>query len=787
MSVQSNMVPVARWLDSGKFSRQSQRHASLRDCCADQACEHLLKDAAFINWYCATDSQQLAILGDMGHGKTTTMAFLIDELNRRSRRQLPQPKICYHYCQDEDSGQAVSIFSSLILSLLAQLSGLKKTFFEWYKNTEASGIFDPAKNVKKLEEFLHNTVESLDRTLFVVVDGLDECDRASRSTLLKSLGLLCKKTPRLKVLLSSRPEEEILEQLNKVVTINLSSSTERDRIIVEAWVERQLYSLSDEVKEQVSDKLSSLARGSAIWTTMVVSLIEVRRIKAIAPMETFLENMPQPGQLSELYASLFSRYTASDPDNQTLAAIALETLAIVRRPLSILELAWAVAMGAAPKEVNTIAALAQLVDHQRLLGLIQPFISRVDFNDMNKRQVRLAHNSAREFVLRGWAMASPDGQGLPTAATNRELRFDQRTASLEAALLNICVRYLLLEDMDQLELFSDELLAISELPHDFDPCSVDEGLAKYDAHCSWEVWEEDMNHYDPVERDFGEFFVYASCHWIDHFGVIATEPPPGSIESLCKKGSTRLRNWTSQNCRPGCTIKSRFTFDWTLYDPLGITSLYGSHIAFQHMIQNADLNSGYFFSDTAMMAADQIFQWGDLSRISILFTQSTVGRQLWHMDFFQLVMQYWLDSMIHPHGHDWDVVFNLVDYVLDNMVQGGWGNEILCLASGRGCMPIVRRLMDAAQHRPDLREELLRDCQRQSKSAFRDRTSHQSIGEAILGNHVDVVEYLLGQHGIDAHLHHRNARGENVLHLASRECNPVILRLLHGRYIDGVH
>lgn len=56
-----------------------------------------------------------------------------------------------------------------------------------------------------------------------------------------------------------------------------------------------------------------------------------------------------------------------------------------------------------------------------------------------------------------------------------------------------------------------------------------------------------------------------------------------------------------------------------------------------------------------------------------------------------------------------------------------------------------------------------------------------------MGNHVGVVEYLLGQHGIEAHLQYRNSRGENVLHLASRVCNPAIFRLLVSHFKEGVH
>ncbi len=214
------------------MSRQSQYHASLQDLRADQACEFLLTDANFISWYSATDSQQLVILGDMGCGKSVAMAFLVDELSRRNEHQLPQPKICYYYCQDDETGHAIHIFSALTLALLEQLSGLKKTFYEWYKQNQASGNLEPAANVRKLEEFLQKVLETLDRPLFVIIDGLDECDRASQKSLLKSLKTLSQKTLRLKIILSSRPQEEILEQLNKIARIDLGPDAKRDGIIV---------------------------------------------------------------------------------------------------------------------------------------------------------------------------------------------------------------------------------------------------------------------------------------------------------------------------------------------------------------------------------------------------------------------------------------------------------------------------------------------------------------------------------------------------------------------------
>ena len=330
-------------------------------------------------------------------------------------------------------------------------------------------------------------------------------------------------------------------------------------------------------------------------------------------------------------------------------------------------------------------------------------------------------------------------------------------------------------------------MAIEELPQEVDLFSNDEEPNDYDPYCTWESWEENMIRYEPTDRGFGELFVYASCHWIEHLGAITVAPLPdlGNLETLCQAGSTRLRNWIKQNCRPECTIQPRFVFDSTLYDPLSIISLYGSEALLRDMLENSDFDKDKFLPNPAMGAADQIFQWGDLSRLRILFSGSSVCHQLRNLEFFRLVMKQWSTS--DTHTQDWDVVFDLVEDVLDILVEERWGNELLCVAAGMGCMPIIRRLMDQAQHNAELRAELLRGSPREPQTMSFGIPAHQSIGEAVLRNHVNVVEYLLGQQGIETHLQHRNSHGENVLHLASRLCNPAMFQLLIPRFKEGMH
>lgn len=739
---------------------QTRYHSRLQDLRSDEACEFLLAHPNYIAWLCAPDSRLLVILGEMGSGKTVAMGFLVDELRRRNEHQLPQAKICYYYCRDDETGQAVQIFSTLILSLLEQLSGLKKTFYQWYKENQASGLIQPSTNTRKLEEFLDNMLETLDRPLFVVIDGLDECDRESRTTLLKMLRSLSQKTPRLKILLSSRPQEEILDQLQGVPRIDLSSDVQRDALIVRHTVVRQLHYLSDNVRELVIERLSGLAQRSAIWTKMIVELISVRRIRALGPMRLFLDDLPLPGELSTLYAKLLARCSSNDSENEQLAIFALKLLAVSGRPLSIYELSWAVTLAAHP-EVTTVAALAEVVDPSRLMDIIHPFVTRVDYSDSRKRQVQLVHQSVREFIMQEWPRLQ--SRSSSTATQDHETT-PRHPESLEPFALNLCIKYLLLDEVGDRPLFSDEQIAIDELPQEYDLFG-DSGPFEYDRYCTWEAWEEDMIRYDPTERGFGEFFVYAASQWLKHLAAVnnGSLPPIADIELLCQAGSTRLHNWINQNRRPDCVIKARFEFDSSLYDPLSVAAVYGSDAILHDLLKNATFDTPTYLPSPAMKAADEVLQWGDLSRLKILLESEAFGHQLRNLEFFQLIIQRWVN--FRQRHEDWKPAFELIDCVSDALVEDEWGRGLLCAAARAGCLPIIKRLVNQMHGNVKLKHELM--------------ASQYIFVEAVLGNNADVVECLLGEADFWPYLLFVGVGDcETVLHVAAKHCNPAVFKLL---------
>ncbi|KAL8847007.1 MAG: hypothetical protein Q9221_007920 [Calogaya cf. arnoldii] len=779
---------IQKILGVNKDKQRSESHGELRELRASNACKWIVADSKFLAWYNAPTSERMVLFGNMGCGKTIITAHVIEELIHLNKYRLPRALICYHYCEDDETGKVLYIYSSLILQLLDQQEGLKVEFDKWYDNTRKSELLNAAQSSVDLGNFFSTCVETLNRELFIVIDGLDECDSESQKELVTLLDSLSKKTPRLKVFFSSRPQEGIESLLQGSTEIRWVPTRERDAIIVGHTVKRCLREFPVAIQALVTEKLSELAQGSAIWVKLTVELIQKRKIQAIGPMKTFLADIPSPVALSRLYAKLFAHLVGDDLDNEQLASNALEILAVARRPLSILELGWAVALNdPCTGVVPTVEALKDYVDEKRVLSLLQPFLSQVDFQDVKKNQVKLVHHSLRELILREIPSNWAQSQNIPD-----ERRLQKRQSELEAAMLRVCVKYLLLDDFNQNDLISGEgatAQRLQELPGFglFDDDDDDQQLDSPEkgSRDLKKKQEAKELYYDPSERGFGEFFVYASCFWVDHFKVSAAEslPDTSDIITLCAAKSKRLQNWVGQNCRPDCTIISKFDFDSDFLDPLVIVSLYGSEIALKKLLQDHDVGSEEFLIDSIEETIRQSIRHGDISRLRILFRDTRVGPRVRSFSFFRQLMGLWAYSDRDRNPRESVGLFDLVGDIFDVLVRNEWGNEFLCTAVSHGCLPIVERLFEEAARNPAMRNELLRDPHRDGKRP----DHHQSVGEAVWYNHIGVLRYLLQQDGIEVHLRHQDSGGYNVFHKAARCCNPLVVSLLVSHFREGVN
>ncbi|KAJ8131590.1 hypothetical protein O1611_g2033 [Lasiodiplodia mahajangana] len=732
----------------GTTKDRDRLHSDIKESRSDSACSWILQDIGFKNWYSAPASKHLLLHGNMGCGKTVTAAYIIDEVSRLNSQQVPKALTCFYYCKANAGDDLVEILSSLILQILDQKGdSLKKDFIDWHDDRKKSQPVDPTQSFDELKTFLKKLVDALGRPLCVVLDGLDELDRPKK--LIDFIGELSGKTSPVKFCLTFRHTDQRMNSLKgSSYCIQMKEDAQRDETIVRHMVTQILPTLDEDTRSEIIRELSARANGSAIWIKASIDLIKRHDFW---PKEDIIDLIKEEiccTELRGLYAKLFSHITQGSEWNEKLLTKALEILAVAKRPLLVRELKWAVAMQmSSPSKKKVLAQLNKSAERSPVLPLLQPFIVCMSDEDPAESHIRLAHESIRELVLE----RSPSKWN--DLSTKRKLT---RRGKLEANLLGLCVEYLMLDEIDQ----NDILDGTETASADF----FSAGFSLTDT----DLDDSEPLYYDPGARGFGEFFAYSSCYWMEHLMHSAAESLPSisTIITLTSAKSKRFRNWYRQYCRPDCTVQSRFDDNTDQLDPLVFLSLHGPDVMLQELLRTTKIDGDYFIPDSVETAIEGAISYGEISKLKCLIKHFSADSLRFHA-LGKLMHRWKIDEREYEPG--WDEVFDLVLPSPDQLIEpeeGMGGNELLCRAVLRSCFPVVKKLFQAADRNPALRDELLSDRPR-GTSQFLRGAEHQSIGVAIHANDLDILSYLLDQEGIEAHLNHIKAGGHGVLHIAA--------------------
>lgn len=122
------------------------------------------------------------------------------------------------------------------------------------------------------------------------------------------------------------------------------------------------------------------------------------------------------------------------------------------------------------------------------------------------------------------------------------------------------------------------------------------------------------------------------------------------------------------------------------------------------MLDSSEMQAPTFLRDSAMAAVNQIYDWGDISRLNILFSHDELGCELQNVELFRLMINKW-----HGNSRDLTHAFGLVDQALAKLIHEQWENNLLRIAARTGCMPIIERLITNARHNTALTNELRRE------------------------------------------------------------------------------
>lgn len=190
--------------------------------------------------------------------------------NSRSQHQTCEP-VVYFYCNrnEPERRSPTTIMQAIVkqLSVALPASGLPKPVVAKYDERLKSGLAAGPLAFQESNLLLISLLDIFPRTT-IIIDALDESDPTERGRLLEVLtAIMHSSTSVVKIFISSRDDIDIKLKLEKVPNLYIEAQDNGEDIKrfihreMESAKNRRLYSLPDELKNEIISTLTKKANG----------------------------------------------------------------------------------------------------------------------------------------------------------------------------------------------------------------------------------------------------------------------------------------------------------------------------------------------------------------------------------------------------------------------------------------------------------------------------------------------------------------------------------------------
>ncbi|KXX73339.1 Ankyrin repeat domain-containing protein 50 [Madurella mycetomatis] len=676
----------------------------------------------------------------------------------------PQSNVCIFFCDDKISKQrdAKCALIGLILQLVHRHRSLIRHASKTY---EMHGQSTTRSFTALWNLFIKTATDPRFGPTYVIIDGLDECDITTRSSLIESIGTFVQTMEHsitgknsIKFVLTSRPFLAELKYSNVKISeqrIPIDEGQGGYEEDVRAFIQQKVHEMSQqrnfpsEVQDFLQRTLYSQSGQTFLWVHMVLVSLEKSPVSSRKDLQNIIARLPTG--LETTYLRFLS---AIPPGYEGMASKLLKLILGSSRPLSLDEINIALTIGPSYHTTKEVSMDCQIAMQHTLQGVLGPLVRVFD------SKVALVHQSAKEFLLHHLGSSEE-------LSTIRAFSAEDCTLAIASA----CIDYLLLDDFSE-DIFNTELSPTSltfgsSVMYENSPVSAS-------PKPFWDEDTEDLN----VGALFEEpdtliettrqllvskhaFFRYSSLHWVEHFAACETSAPIRLREAankLLDKNTAHCSNWlqfftaekaatANENLSiPGSLSTTALAAYFNLHETLK------SCLSSQNPFPQADKDCALFWAaeqghsgivETLLRAgADPNAQVSD--RQTALLAASRNG----HLDC---------------------VVTLLACDRTDLNIRGKSGRTALSFACGNGYVEIVKTLLRR------------RDC----KADEGDDSGATALFWAVGGGHTQIIS-LLVRATPPADVNHRDKKGRTTLSWAAGDGmdDDVIGTLLKLRGID---
>lgn len=434
-------------------------------------CSWLMEQQAIKNWISNDGSNLIWLCGHPGFGKSVLARYLVDKLSEETDSSMTIFFFCSY--SDDRTQDLSTLLSALIYQLVFDDPRLSRPVQKKYGPMDGN----TASSEAHLWDILALVIGApRRRTIFLVIDALDELARTARHELLEKLiSHVRQSNGSVKLLITSRHEPEIGHVLgDQSVRLDLGKIAD-NRSDVETYLQQTVRkygssrSFGDDRTKIVVDEMVSRADGMFLWAKLAWTyFIDGVGLWTKSTLDRKIAELRQlPPGLDALYYRILTKVDKSYWHD---IIHVLSWMAVAPRPLTTSELPIALALKERPRKTGDMEIGFNV---PQFLGSCLPHLVEVHENG----DVTPVHQSFKEFLT--------ETTELFETRERNPFFINKYDANYEAGLS--CLWYLGLEDYDGDDHLRSKLLrALKSVFFIFD---TDELLPRYPfLHYSMDHW-----------------------------------------------------------------------------------------------------------------------------------------------------------------------------------------------------------------------------------------------------------------------------------------------------------
>ncbi|KIV79744.1 hypothetical protein PV11_07289 [Exophiala sideris] len=465
--IKGQLGAVLQWLGGTDNEMDHEDNRAVRRDSPDSG-QWFLKHPNFVSWRedDIPPNPGLWLSGIPGAGKTVLASAAIDDC-----KQARGMHTAYFYFRHGDTQRSTLI--SILKSILRQLttSDQSQRLLPWcHDQLQLGNQLSPSE--KTFRTMLRMMVLTLDK-IFLIVDGLDECDQKDRKPLLTLLSELVSECDfqdpgKLRVLVVSRDEPDIRRNLPDFVEVAVKpADNERDiKHFIIGW-RQKIQAKFEDLGEADLDYICTSTLNRAEGMFLFAKLVMENLYEQITLEDLMQQISPHyfPEKLDQAYARILDRISKDErPGRVATAQKILGLMICARRPLKWHEIQCALSTNVADGTVD----FAQRRSRTHIREICGSLV-----NALSGDRLELVHSTAKDYLVRA---AFVDAR------------------STECYLASLCSSYLTFECFDE---------------------DLDQNKRR-----------------DFLLQGYFAFQDYAVAHWSDHMSRIITNGPRESQQDL---------------------------------------------------------------------------------------------------------------------------------------------------------------------------------------------------------------------------------------------------------------